>query len=97
MRCPYDVSSSTARLSISASQMTEVGASASPLAIPDESPSDGAPDYINETDGNYLVFFPVIFMRCSNKKTTTHQNYSTTLQGITLLELLVMNLLPAKT
>jgi hypothetical protein len=51
--------------------MTEVGASASPIAIPDESPSDGAPDYTNETDGNYLMFFLTIIMICSKQ-----DNYS---------------------
>jgi hypothetical protein len=52
-----DVPSSTARLSISASAMDDIVASASPIAIPAESHSVGAPDYTNETDGNSLVFF----------------------------------------
>jgi hypothetical protein len=77
--------------------MTKVGASASPIAIPDESPSNVAPDYTNETDGNYLVFFLAIIMICSNNKKITHLKNSGTLQGSTLPELSAMNLLPAKT
>jgi hypothetical protein len=77
--------------------MTEVGASASPIAIPDESPSNAAPDYTNEADGNYLVFFLAIIMIRSNNKKITHLKNSGTLQGSTLPELSAMNLLPAKT
>jgi hypothetical protein len=36
--------------------MADIVASTSPIVIPAESQSVGAPDYTNETDGNYLKF-----------------------------------------
>jgi hypothetical protein len=68
--------------------MDDIVASASPIAIPAESHSVGAPDYTNETDGNSLVFFcPLLLYVIYINNTITAANYFTTFQGSTLAEL----------
>jgi hypothetical protein len=47
--------------------IVQIGASASPISIPDASPSVGTPDYTNETDSNYQIFSLAIISQHSDE------------------------------